>query len=1187
MTTVRDIPRVTPAAQLDRDNPWPGLESYDEPSREFFSGRSEESDELLRRILDEPVTILFGKSGLGKTSLLKAGVFPRLRQKDLLPVFVRIQLRPGSEPLIHQVHRTLIDELKAHGIEHTPPADEETLWEFLHRAGQEFWTRHNRLVRPVIVFDQFEELFTLGALNPAEVAAFVEDLADLAENRIPAALARRLDDRPASDVHLDVQGMPYKLVISLREDFLADLEGWRLTMPSLRRNRMRLLTMGAAQALRAVVNEHTNHLVSEPLGQRIVAFLASGPAAADDLAGTDTSRRTVEPALLSLFCRGVNEHRKRDKKSVFDDALLEGGKDTIVSDFYESSLADQPERARRFIEENLVTEHGYRNSYSVEDAVGRGAVTLVELDTLIDRHLLRHEHHLGAERVELTHDLLTRAVIEARDERRRAEREERDRRNRWKRVRTVVIAALLLIVPGFAWLAYRASTAERLATEERDRSRSRELAAVAGARIDTNPEFAMALAIEGLQRADTAEARATLLRAAQYVWPMAELEAEDVGGTPTVVALSADGNRLAVVADDGVTLWDVTTRAKLAVWHGRRVLPGSNSLAFSPDQKMVVVGRRSSITTLDAATGEEIPELSPSLPDVDDRAVTFSPDGRWIGWKEDESTIALLDFTHPERGATRINASKVISFAIVGGDSIVTVSSEPLAAHTLSRGVNGRWTSRLFEMSRCADVQSVSPGTRFLTTNWRGVKCTYATDGSNQDPGVRVVDRATRDIVWSTDGGAFVELLESGELIAARAEKAAVTESSLKGEHQIATQQDLTRLISVSESAGRVAIIDADEHEVVRVFSLSAHKPFMTGFPSDLFALPSHGRWFALADTASGRPPTVDIIPIDTSFPAGTLPRAHSIALDTAPAKLYAASDSVVAVGAQATNVFDAATGQRRYPVLPSAAWPFDVDAELLVVPSPYRIVKTRDGSVVWTQEPQGGSASADFRVSPNHSAFAVFRWTNDSRPSAAVYSIAGTTVAKVGEVHDLPNLFGAFPTDDGRQLVIGEDTFNVTTTGQSGPVRTSPRPDPLSRSPSGTFEVRVESVLGADRTTTTTMSLVRRESGGGQGVVKRFASQLAYRFSSDDRWLAVWSDQGVQVIHTQTGATVLSLDTLRAQDVAFAAADTLISVNLGGDTMLVPIDRALMERFAAWLTTRRLTAEERCLYGLSTEHCE
>jgi pyruvate/2-oxoglutarate dehydrogenase complex dihydrolipoamide acyltransferase (E2) component len=122
-------------AQLDPDNPWPGLESYDESSHDFFSGRAAEADELHRRIVDEPVTVLFGKSGLGKTSLLKAGVFPRLREKGYLPIFLRLHCRAGTEPLIEQVRLALFDELGAQEIEHPPSSTGEGLWEYLHRTG--------------------------------------------------------------------------------------------------------------------------------------------------------------------------------------------------------------------------------------------------------------------------------------------------------------------------------------------------------------------------------------------------------------------------------------------------------------------------------------------------------------------------------------------------------------------------------------------------------------------------------------------------------------------------------------------------------------------------------------------------------------------------------------------------------------------------------------------------------------------------------------------------------------------------------------------------------------------------------------------------------------------------------------------------------------------------------------------
>jgi hypothetical protein len=431
-----NAPHAVPL-QVDPDHPWPGLASYDESSQEFFNGRASEIDELVRRVLDEPMTVLFGKSGLGKSSLLMAGLFPKLRSHDLLPVYVRLQFRPNEPALIDQVKKAVVDELELHQVEHPPFRDSESLWEYLHRSGLELWSAMNRLVRPVLVFDQFEEVFTLGQTVPREVERFRRELADLAENRLPPAVAERLEKAAAINSSLDIQAMTYKIVVSLREDFLADLEGWRAAMPSLRRNRMRLLPMGPKQATAAILNDRTKHLVEPNQARRIVAFLSSGVSTGDstttgDAESGSVADGTVEPALLSLFCRGVNEQRIREGKKHFDDALLERGKEGIVADFYRDALADQLPATRKFIEEQLITEHGFRNSYSVVDARQHGYLPPKALDDLVDRRLLRREHYHGTERVELTHDLLTRAVLEDRDRRRQAERSEIERRRRLK-----------------------------------------------------------------------------------------------------------------------------------------------------------------------------------------------------------------------------------------------------------------------------------------------------------------------------------------------------------------------------------------------------------------------------------------------------------------------------------------------------------------------------------------------------------------------------------------------------------------------------------------------------------------------------------------------------------------------------------------------------------------------------------
>jgi hypothetical protein len=411
---------------LDPDNPWPGLNAYEETARRFFKGRDAEAEELLRRVAEAPVTVLFGKSGLGKTSLLKAGLFPRLREQQFLPVFIRLDVRPAAPPLIDQMRAVFRATLVAERVDAPAIGENETLWEYLHRVDFELWSYQNYPLTPVLVCDQFEEIFTLGKRLSAEVQGFRLDFGDLAENRISPSLRERLDREDDSGRGMDLRTMRYKLIVSLREDFLPELEGWRRAIPTLGRVRVRLMSMNPDQALSAVY-ETASHLMDEVLGKRIVQFVAAEQMTQDESASTvpidngdEASAGEIEPALLSLFCRGLNERRKQSKKSRFDDELLEGSKQGIISDYYRSCIEGSPESVSRFIETELITEKGYRNSFAQEDAVP-AHLTQEHLDRLIRRRLLRVEERQNAMRIELTHDVLTGTVRQHRDWRRAEE----------------------------------------------------------------------------------------------------------------------------------------------------------------------------------------------------------------------------------------------------------------------------------------------------------------------------------------------------------------------------------------------------------------------------------------------------------------------------------------------------------------------------------------------------------------------------------------------------------------------------------------------------------------------------------------------------------------------------------------------------------------------------------------------
>jgi WD40 repeat protein len=415
-------------ASIDDDNPWPGLGAFDEAAERFFNGRRREAAALRRMVLQAPLTVLFSASGLGKTSLLQAGLFPLLRKDRIVPVYVRLDFRDRSGPLVEQLKYGWEAQARAQWLDAPDIEDQESLWHYLHRSGLELWNGQNQLVTPLFILDQFEEVFTLGAERPDAIRRLRTDLADFVENRVPASLANLMKNNDEAGKTLSLDSQRYKTLLSFREDFLPAIEGWKGDLPSIMRNRVRLLPMSGDQAFEAV-HVTAPHLANEALAKKIVRFVAAAQEEAPGL-GPEVSigELAVEPALLSLVCRGLNERRKAQGKPAFDEALLSQAGQSIISDYYEEAVGDLPERVQRFIEKELITERGFRKPCDVDDARSAHGVTDSELRLLVDRRLLRIEPQRGTERVELTHDRLTSVVLERRQRQRAREKAARQRR---------------------------------------------------------------------------------------------------------------------------------------------------------------------------------------------------------------------------------------------------------------------------------------------------------------------------------------------------------------------------------------------------------------------------------------------------------------------------------------------------------------------------------------------------------------------------------------------------------------------------------------------------------------------------------------------------------------------------------------------------------------------------------------
>ena len=629
--TAEPLPRLQDPGTVDADNPWPGLASFREADSDLFFGRELDTQELLRLVLRERLTVLFGLSGLGKTSLLRAGLFPLLRHENVLPVHVRLDFseRCGSD-LIGQVRQAILREAEADGIQAPPFPESETLWESLHRQDAELWNARNRIVTPLLVFDQFEEVFTLGRGNAArvrETEAFLSELADLCEGSVPASLRERLEADPAAALGFSITRHPYKVLLSLREDFLPDLEGLRGRIRSIVHNRFRLRRMNGDDALR-VVTQEDGRLVEPDVPERVVRFVAGREDDGDvPLAGLE-----IEPALLSVVCRELNNQRRAQGLPRITSDLLSGNRDEILSKLYERSVEDLGPEVRSFIEERLLTKSGFRDTVALDNALELPGVTREALDKLTDRRLLRIDDRGGMERIELTHDVLTGVIRTSRDHRR--EREARKKAVAERREAERVIAFFALVLIGVVALASwgfgkQKQLREALASSDVERAWNLH---------ESMPAHALAHLARAL-RQEPKNLRAQsllthLLLETTWLRPVAEYRGNKV------IHLAKDGRRFVAELPDGtIQVHDTSTLQPI----GKPIRPrgeiSAGSIQLGGERILMNLYYTRSGTEAqvwDVQTGQEIGAPFQVRPNQD-----LSADGKWIAFSSDSGTVIV------------------------------------------------------------------------------------------------------------------------------------------------------------------------------------------------------------------------------------------------------------------------------------------------------------------------------------------------------------------------------------------------------------------------------------------------------------------------------------------------------------------------------------------------------------------
>lgn len=381
-----------------KDNPWRGLAPYTEPKEGekvfAFCGRSKATGELTSMIHNNLFVTLYGKTGIGKTSLLQAGVFPYLRSRQFFPISIRLGQLPKEDDLagfvISEIRSAIGQEYIQSNCKELDLLDENCLW--LYFSSTRFFDKKGQSIFPVLVFDQLEEIF----LSRKDDAWFFM-------RQLYALLDDSLMVNEEKGQHSETN---FRIVASIREDELFRLDDCidSLSLSEMLSNRYRLSELRDEEAREVILIPGDGIIKKdegEDLATRIIQFVK------------DKNGNQLNTLLLSLICNLLYETAIKEWSNVICLRHLQSLGDNPLKEFYQSIAANFNRKQRAFIEERLVDINGRRNP-----------VPLNEFERLFgkDKSLFNGDKHIfntvsvvsdeTFSRVELVHDLIAQTIHE-------------------------------------------------------------------------------------------------------------------------------------------------------------------------------------------------------------------------------------------------------------------------------------------------------------------------------------------------------------------------------------------------------------------------------------------------------------------------------------------------------------------------------------------------------------------------------------------------------------------------------------------------------------------------------------------------------------------------------------------------------------------------------------------------------
>jgi WD40 repeat protein len=606
---------TTPASGTgdQRRCPYVGLQPFEEADHPYFFGRERDQRIIIANLLSSSLTVLYGGSGVGKSSVLMAGVLPQLhRERGDTPVVV---FREWSRQDFYvELKRSCIEEAWRTDPLRERPSDDESLDEVL--------TACTRAVdRPILlILDQFEEYFLYHA-RPTD------------PNSFEAQLARSIN---RDDVDA-------RFMLSLREDGLAKLDRFRARIPNLLSNRLQLRHLnsdGARDAMRLplevwnqrygeevrIEDELVEALIKEVRTGQISTSAHAGSGAARDQSG-QIEAPYLQQVLVRLWDFEMDSGFRVLRLSTLMDKF--GGPQAIVRSHLNQVMAEElsaeAQAACASFFDRLVTPSGAKIACRASDLqdwaessdrelVSKTLELLASPLLRILRTVASTQDDPNSTSYEIYHDVLAPAMLDwrqqyvAEQERKEAarvaeqdkakavkrakERAEKDALQREKAIlkRWSVALAIATLIAILGWyFAYRESLraeSNHLAAQSQialavDARQGLELALKAARKTTANPFLLLGTttaAEDALRRS---------IQSSRLDWTL------EVCGKVADLAMSPDGSLIAVGCTDGnARIWDISGEKRVP----RATLQHADDtvvrrLAFLPDNdRLITVG---------------------------------------------------------------------------------------------------------------------------------------------------------------------------------------------------------------------------------------------------------------------------------------------------------------------------------------------------------------------------------------------------------------------------------------------------------------------------------------------------------------------------------------------------------------------------------------------------------------------